>query len=87
MDLDEVVRLQKEESPEVICRHVVAAVNTQIFSYMIHAGLEYSYGCTSEAFIFLHVLHDDPSTIYYYPSVPGEDVGPTTGWTGDLSCD
>ncbi|THC87286.1 hypothetical protein EYZ11_013267 [Aspergillus tanneri] len=43
MDLDEVLRLQKEESPEDICRHVVAAVITQTFSYMIHGGLEYGY--------------------------------------------
>ncbi|KAL4958856.1 uncharacterized protein BDV14DRAFT_23722 [Aspergillus stella-maris] len=87
MDLDEVVRLQKDESPEVICRRVVAAVITQTFSYMIHAGLEYGYVCTGEAFIFLRVLHDDPSTVYYYLSVPGEDVGLITGWTGNPSGD
>ncbi|KAL4748273.1 hypothetical protein BDW72DRAFT_156847 [Aspergillus terricola var. indicus] len=87
MDLDEVVRLQKDEPPEVICRRVVAAVITQAFSYMIHAGLEYGYVCTGEAFIFLRVLHDDPSTVYYYLSVPEEDVGPTTGWTGNPSDD
>ncbi|KAL6240161.1 hypothetical protein BDW75DRAFT_246740 [Aspergillus navahoensis] len=68
-----VVHLQKEESPEVICCRVVAAVITQTFSYMIHSGLEYGYLYTGEAFIFLRVLHDDPSTVYYYP-VPGEDV-------------
>ncbi|KAL3469056.1 hypothetical protein BJX99DRAFT_242176 [Aspergillus californicus] len=87
MDLDEVVHLQKDESPEIICRRVVAAVITQTFSYMIHAGLEYGYVCTGEAFIFLRVLHDDPSTVYYYLSVPEEDVGPTTGWTGNPSGD
>ncbi|KAL4985840.1 hypothetical protein BDW68DRAFT_164296 [Aspergillus falconensis] len=87
MDLDEVVRLQKVESPEVICRRVMAAVITQTFSYMIHAGLEYGYVCTGEAFIFLRVLHNDPSTVYYYLSVPEEDVGPTTGWTGNPSDD
>ncbi|KAL6232749.1 hypothetical protein BDW75DRAFT_246950 [Aspergillus navahoensis] len=87
MDLDEVVRLQKVESPEVICRRVMAAVITQTFSYMIHAGLEYGYVCIGEAFIFLRVLHDDPSTVYYYLSVPEEDVGPTTGWTGNPNND
>ncbi|KAA8646678.1 uncharacterized protein ATNIH1004_005353 [Aspergillus tanneri] len=86
MDLDEVLRLQKEESPEDICRRVVAAVITQTFSYMIHGGLEYGYACTGgEAFIFLRVLYDNPSTVYYYLSVPEEDVGQTTGWTGDPS--
>ncbi|PYI05341.1 hypothetical protein BO78DRAFT_398310 [Aspergillus sclerotiicarbonarius CBS 121057] len=87
MDLDEVVRLQKDESPEIVCRRVVAAVITQTFSYMIHAGLEYGYVCTGEAFIFLRVLHDDPSTVYYYLSVPEEDVGSMTGWTGNPNDD
>ncbi|KAL4748494.1 hypothetical protein BDW72DRAFT_180260, partial [Aspergillus terricola var. indicus] len=87
MELDEAVRFQKDESPEVICRRVVAAVITQPFSYMIQAGLEYGYVCTGEAFIFLRVLHDDPSTVYYYLSVPEEDVGTTTGWTGNPSDD
>ncbi|KKK18214.1 hypothetical protein P175DRAFT_0508565 [Aspergillus ochraceoroseus IBT 24754] len=83
MDLDEVLRFQEKESSEDICRRVVAAVITQTFSYMIHGGLEYGYVCTGEAFIFLRVLHDDPSTVYYYLSVPEEDVGTTTGWTGN----
>ncbi|OJD13932.1 hypothetical protein AJ78_05669 [Emergomyces pasteurianus Ep9510] len=81
MDLDEVLCFKERESPEVICRRVVAAVITQTFSYMIHGGLEYGYVCTGEAFIFLRVLHDDPSTVYYYLSVPEADVGSTTGWT------
>lgn len=29
--------------------------------------------------IFLCVRHDDPSTAYYYLSIPEEDVGATTG--------
>ncbi|KAE8322891.1 hypothetical protein BDV39DRAFT_218158 [Aspergillus sergii] len=84
MDLDEVLRLKKEKSPEDICRRVVAAVITHTFSYMIQGGLEFGYACTGEAFIFLRVPHHEPSTVYYYLSVPGEDVGQTTGWTGDL---
>ncbi|KAI9373439.1 hypothetical protein BJX61DRAFT_379503 [Aspergillus egyptiacus] len=87
MDLDEVLRLQEDESPEDICRRTVAAVITQTFSYMIQGGLEYGYMCTGEAYIFLRVPYDDPSTIYYYLSVPEEDVGSTTGWTGDPSGD
>ncbi|OQE15822.1 hypothetical protein PENFLA_c030G10051 [Penicillium flavigenum] len=56
-------------------------------SYMITAGLEFGYVCTGEAFIFLRVPGDDPSTVYYYLSAPKEDVGDTTGWTGDPSDD
>ncbi|KAJ5584704.1 uncharacterized protein N7459_004504 [Penicillium hispanicum] len=87
MDLDEVLRLQEDESPEDICRRTMAAVITQTFSYMIHGGLEYGFVCTGEAYIFLRVPDNDPSTIYYYLSVPEEDVGPTTGWTDDPNSD
>lgn len=87
MDLDEVLRLQEEESPEDICRRIVAAIITQTFSYMIHCGVEFGLVCTGEAYIYLRVSHNDPSTIYYYLSVPEEDVGRTTGWAGDLNSD
>lgn len=87
MELDQVVRYQEVEKPEHTCQRVVAAVITQAFSYMINGGMEYGYVCTGEAFIFLRVPHDDPSTVYYYLSVPREDVGDTTGWTGNPSDD
>ncbi|KAL4893407.1 hypothetical protein BDV59DRAFT_30432 [Aspergillus ambiguus] len=84
MDLDEVLRLQEGESPEDICRRTVAAIITQAFSYMIPAGVESGLVCTGQAYIYLRIPEDDPSTVLYYLSVPEEDVGPTTGWTGDL---
>ncbi|OJD26199.1 hypothetical protein ACJ73_02430 [Blastomyces percursus] len=87
MNLDEVLRLQEEESPQDICRRVVAAIITQAFSYMIHCGVEFGLVCTGEAYIYLRVPENDPSTVYYYLSVPQEDVGLTTGWTGDLNSD
>ncbi|GFF59791.1 hypothetical protein IFM51744_10050 [Aspergillus udagawae] len=85
MDLDEVLHLQEEESPEDIYRHTIAAIITQTFSYMIHCGVEFGLVCTGKAYIYLRVSHNDPSTIYYYLSVPEEDVRRTTGWTGDLN--
>ncbi|KAJ5203252.1 hypothetical protein N7449_005331 [Penicillium cf. viridicatum] len=72
MELDQVVRYQEVEKPEHTCQRVVAAVITQAFSYMINGGMEYGYVCTGEAFIFLRVPHDDPSTVYYYLSVSRE---------------
>lgn len=87
MDLDDVLRLQEEESLEDICCCTVAAVITQTFSYMIHGGLEYGYMCTGEVYIFLRVPGNDPSTIDYYLSVPEEDVGLTMGWTSDPNGD
>ncbi|EAW11094.1 uncharacterized protein ACLA_067310 [Aspergillus clavatus NRRL 1] len=80
MELDRIVRYQKDESPEDICRRVVAAVVTQLSNYMYDSGNEYGCIATGEAFIFLRVPHDIPSTVLYYLSVPKEDVGNTTGW-------
>ncbi|QKX56736.1 uncharacterized protein TRUGW13939_03842 [Talaromyces rugulosus] len=87
MELDPVVRYQKGESPEDKCRRVVAAVITQSVDYMVRGGNEYGYVSTGEAFIFLRMLQDDPSTVLYYLSVPKEDVGDTTGWTGNVNDD
>lgn len=53
--------------------HLVTAVVTQIFSYLVDSGVQYGYICTGEAFVFLHIP-DDPSLVYYYLSVPNRDV-------------
>ncbi|OKL55242.1 hypothetical protein UA08_09486 [Talaromyces atroroseus] len=86
MVLEDVLRYQEDESPEDICRRVVAAVIAQAAHYMYEGGHEYGCVCTGEAFIFLRVP-DNPSTVLYYLSVPKEDVGDTTGWTGDENGD
>ncbi|KAM0670863.1 hypothetical protein ACQRIU_001258 [Beauveria bassiana] len=87
MDLDDIVRLQENETPEIICRRVVAAVITQVYSYMVTGGIPFGYLCTGEAFIYIHVKRDEPECAYYYLSVPKEDVGESTGWTADLDGD
>ncbi|EED22749.1 conserved hypothetical protein [Talaromyces stipitatus ATCC 10500] len=87
MELDRIVRYQKDESPEDICRRVVAAVITQAAHYMYEGGYEYGCVSTGEAFIFLRVPYEDPSTVLYYLSVPKEDVGDTTDWAGDVNGD
>ncbi|KAF9775860.1 hypothetical protein IL306_006020 [Fusarium sp. DS 682] len=51
----------------------VAAVVTQLFSYMIGKGIQYGYVCTGQAFVFLHIS-DDPSTVYYSVCIPKLDV-------------
>ncbi|PGH34169.1 hypothetical protein GX50_03038 [[Emmonsia] crescens] len=83
MDLEDVVTSRKNETSRDRFRRLVAAVITQAFSYMIRAGLEYGYVCTGQAFIFLRVP-DDPTTVFYFLSVPHGDAGETTGWTPDL---
>ncbi|KAI3547767.1 hypothetical protein CABS03_15204 [Colletotrichum abscissum] len=54
-------------------RSLVAAVVTQLFSYMIGKGIQYGYVCTGEAFVFLHIP-DDPTIVYYSVRVPDLDV-------------
>ncbi|KKZ60785.1 hypothetical protein EMCG_04526 [[Emmonsia] crescens] len=83
MELDEVVKLHDDETEKIKHRRLVAAVITQAFSYMIKAGVEYGYVSTGETFIFLHFKADEPGTVYYYLSVPKEDVGKKTGFTGE----
>jgi len=79
MNLDEVVEERENESVSIRCRHLVAAVITQGFSYMVKAGVEYGEIYTSEATIVLRIP-DHPSTVYYSLSVPKGDVGASIGW-------
>ncbi|KAF2627869.1 hypothetical protein BU25DRAFT_410518 [Macroventuria anomochaeta] len=82
MDLDDVVTCREAEGPQDRFRRLIAAIVTQAFSYMVRVGVEYGCVCTGEASIFLRVPHD-PTTVYYFLSVPKGDVGDTSGWTPD----
>ncbi|CAD6445219.1 3a3088d6-d303-4cf5-9faf-e19c685c9a19 [Sclerotinia trifoliorum] len=53
-------------------KYLVVAVITQLFSYMIDKCIRYGYVFVGDATIFLHIS-DDPSTVYYYLSVPSQD--------------
>ncbi|KAI0972048.1 hypothetical protein F4678DRAFT_472082 [Xylaria arbuscula] len=80
-----VTGLQKEIQPErdiinkngegftFASRRLVAAVITQLFSYMVDKGIQYGYVCTGETFVFLYISQD-PSVIYYSIGVPNLDV-------------
>ncbi|KAI1195303.1 hypothetical protein F5X97DRAFT_247716 [Nemania serpens] len=52
---------------------LVAAVITQLFSYMVAKGIQYGYVCTGETLVFLFIP-EDPSVVYYYVCVPNVDV-------------
>ncbi|KAI9815587.1 MAG: hypothetical protein M1832_005448 [Thelocarpon impressellum] len=82
--LDDIVVQRDGENFKDGSRRLIAAAISQTFSYMVEAGLEYGYVCTGEAFIFLQVP-DDPTTVYYFLSVPNGDVGLSTGWGSDTS--
>jgi len=53
--------------------HLMTAVITQLFSYMIKIGGQYGDICTGEAFVFMKIT-DDPSTVDHYLSIPNEDM-------------
>ncbi|KAJ5993386.1 hypothetical protein N7451_009110 [Penicillium sp. IBT 35674x] len=76
MDLASDVIDQHGDSFEFYATLLVAAVVTQIFSYMIDSGVRYGYICTGEAFVFLHVPPDDPTVVQYFLCIPNQDVQP-----------
>lgn len=63
-----------EEEFTFASRWMMAAVITQLFSYMITKGTRFGYICTGEAFVFLHIPADDPTVVQYAVSVPRWDV-------------
>jgi hypothetical protein len=54
---------------------LIAAAVTQTFEYMIENGLEFSCIGTGPAEVYLRVMEDDPTTVYYYLTEPKMDVG------------
>lgn len=59
-----------QENAEDIAGKVVS----QTFNYMIEKRVEYGYITTGEAYIFLRVGAEDPSTLYYHLVAPKEEV-------------
>ncbi|GBF66275.1 hypothetical protein TMEN_8995 [Trichophyton mentagrophytes] len=64
---------KESDDTEFYCKRLVAAVITQLFSYMVLKGVRYGYVCTGEAFIFVYIL-DDPSSIQCSVCIPSQDV-------------
>lgn len=63
---------KNEDSFAFRCKNLLAAVVTQLFSYMIDKEVQYGYICTGEAFIFGHIP-DDPTSFHYSVNIPGKD--------------
>ncbi|KAI2765294.1 hypothetical protein DTO012A8_9489 [Penicillium roqueforti] len=74
IDLARDVIDQEGDTFEFYATCLVAAVVTQIFSYMIDSGVQYGYICTGEAFVFLHIPEDDPTVVQYFMCIPNQDV-------------
>ncbi|KAL2002533.1 hypothetical protein VTN02DRAFT_6556 [Thermoascus thermophilus] len=73
MDLENDVINTNGDSFEYYATRLVAAVITQLFSYMVDIGVRYGYICTGEALICLNIT-EDPSVVQYYLLVPNRDV-------------
>ncbi|KFY26001.1 hypothetical protein V491_01494 [Pseudogymnoascus sp. VKM F-3775] len=58
---------------EFLSKSLVAAVITQLFSYMIAKGVQHGYIFDGEAIIFLYIPNDDPSTVFYHLAIPRLD--------------
>ncbi|KAM3418333.1 hypothetical protein BST61_g4332 [Cercospora zeina] len=63
---------QDGDSFVFFCRRLLAAVITQLFSYMIDKCVSYGYICTGEAYIFLRIP-DDPTAVYFSVHIPKND--------------
>ncbi|CAG8423283.1 unnamed protein product [Penicillium salamii] len=70
IDLARDVIDQEGDSFEFDATRLVAAVVTQIFSYMIDCGVRYGYICSGEAFVFLRIPKDDPTLVQYFLCIP-----------------
>ncbi|KAI9888709.1 MAG: hypothetical protein M1814_006520 [Vezdaea aestivalis] len=64
---------EEEEEAKYYSKVLVAKTMTQTYDYMIKMGLEYSFVTTGEAFVFLHIRKDDPTTLYYHLAEPDLD--------------
>ena len=84
MSLKKMIRCNEIDGPQNRFRRLIVAAITQAFSYMIRAELKYEYVCIDEAFIFLRMF-DNSKTVYYFLSVPEDDVGKTTEMTSDAN--
>ncbi|KFY28408.1 hypothetical protein V491_00477 [Pseudogymnoascus sp. VKM F-3775] len=69
---DEIIHKEGDDF-DFLSKTLVAAVITQLFSYMIAKGVQHGYVFDGEAIIFLYIPNDDPSRVYYHLSIPRLD--------------
>lgn len=54
--------------------YAVAAVITQLYSYMLKAGIAHGYLSTGEIYLFLQIPFAKPEVVYYHLAEPNVDV-------------
>lgn len=59
---------------EDYAKRLVAAAITELYSYMLSRGVRHGYLFTGEAYLFVHIPHDDPSVAKCHLSIPSRDV-------------
>ncbi|KAJ5291435.1 hypothetical protein N7478_000686 [Penicillium angulare] len=79
IDVDELMTQNDNEPSTVRLQRAVLGLLSQPFSYMVHARTQVGVFSTGEVDIYLRI-GEDPSTLFYYLSVPKGDVGDETGW-------
>lgn len=73
VDMDRDVIGKEGDTFEFNATLLVAAVLSQLFSYMVDIGVQYGYVCTGEASVFLNIPND-PTIAKYSLCVPSQDV-------------
>ncbi|KFY50343.1 hypothetical protein V495_00302 [Pseudogymnoascus sp. VKM F-4514 (FW-929)] len=69
---DEIINKEGDDF-EFLSKSLVAAVITQLFSYMVAKGVQHGYVFDGKVIIFLYIPNYDPSTVCYHLSIPRLD--------------
>ena len=64
----------EDENFKYRANYIVAAILTQMYSYMLESGVEYSCVISGEAMVFLWIQEQEPNSLYYHLSQPKEEV-------------
>ena len=75
-----------EQKMRDCAEEAVAAMITQLYSYILEAGIEYGYLSTGEIYIFLKIRHKEPDSVYYHLVEPNVDVDLDTNGDEALVC-
>ena len=75
---DEVEKFQEQ------AEEAVAAVITQLYSYMLKAGIEFGYISTGEIYLFLQIRRTEPESVYYHLAEPNVNVNMDQDGDGSL---
>jgi hypothetical protein len=76
---------RQEAKLEYNAEWLACSAIVQEYHVMIQEGLEYAYVTNGIARVLLHVLQDNPSTLYYFFCDPNSEVNPEANYNSQLS--